>query len=49
MVRIGAIALKVSDVRRAAAFWNDALGYQPAANPDFLVPNEPGAPRLHLD
>ena len=24
-------------------------GYQPAANPDFLVPSEAGAPRLHLD
>jgi len=49
MVRIGAIVLKVSDVRRAATFWGEALGYQPAANPDFLVPNEAGAPRLHLD
>jgi catechol 2,3-dioxygenase-like lactoylglutathione lyase family enzyme len=49
MVRIGAIVLKVSDARRAATFWGEALGYQSAANPDFLVPNEAGAPRLHLD
>lgn len=41
--------MKVSDVRRAATFWGEALGYQPAANPDFLVPNGSGAPRLHLD
>ncbi len=49
MVRIGTIVLKVSDTRRAAAFWSQALGYQPAANPDFLVPEETDAPRLHLD
>ncbi len=49
VVRIGAIVLKVSNTRRAAAFWSQALGYQPAANPDFLVPDEAGAPRLHLD
>ena len=49
MVRIGAIVLNVSNTRRAAAFWSQALGYQPAANPDFLVPSETGAPRLHLD
>ncbi|MEV4350550.1 VOC family protein [Actinoplanes sp. NPDC049596] len=49
MVRIGAIVLNVSDTRRGAAFWGQALGYQPAANPDFLVPSEAGAPRLHLD
>lgn len=49
MVRLGAIVLNVSDTRRAAAFWSQALGYEPAANPDFLVPTEIGAPRLHLD
>lgn len=49
MVRIGAIVLNVSDTRRATAFWSQALGYQPASNPDFLVPNEAGVPRLHLD
>jgi catechol 2,3-dioxygenase-like lactoylglutathione lyase family enzyme len=49
MIRIGAIVLNVSDIRLATAFWSQALGYQPAANPDFLVPTEAGAPRLHLD
>lgn len=49
MVRIGAIVLKVSDNRRAAAFWGRALGYRPTGNPDFLASPEPGAPRLHLD
>ena len=41
--------LNVSDTRRGAAFWGQALGYQPGANPAFLIPPEDGAPRLHLD
>ncbi len=41
--------MNVSDPGRAGAFWSQTLGYQPDANPDFLVPNEAGAPRLHLD
>ncbi len=49
MVHIGAIVLKVSDTARAAQFWSRALGYQPGANPDFLLPSEAGGPRLHLD
>lgn len=49
MIRIGAIVLNVSDSRRAAAFWSQALGYRPDANPEFLVPTETEAPRLHLD
>lgn len=49
MLRIGAIVLNVPDTGRAAEFWSQALGYQAADNPDFLVPGEPGAPRLHLD
>jgi hypothetical protein len=49
MVRIGAVVWNVSDRGRAAAFWSQALGYEPADNPDFLVPTEGGAPRLHLD
>lgn len=50
MLRIGAIVLNVSDNRRAADFWSQALDFRPAANPDFLKPPE-GAPatRLHLD
>lgn len=49
MVHIGAIVLKVSDNARAAHFWSQALGYEPGANPDFLLPREAGRPRLHLD
>ena len=49
MVRIGAIVLKVSDTARAAHFWSRALGYRSGANPDFLLPNDAGGPRLHLD
>ena len=49
MVRIGAIVLQVSDTDRAGAFWSQALGYQRGANQDFLLPNEGGLPRLHLD
>ncbi len=49
MVRIGAIVLKVSDTARAGAFWSQALGYQRGTNPDFLLPNDGGGVRLHLD
>lgn len=49
MIHIGAIVLNVSDTGRGAAFWSRALGYQHAANPDFLVPTEVGPPRVHLD
>ena len=49
MVRIGAIVLNVSDTARGATFWSQALGYQRGANPDFLLPPDPGGPRLHLD
>lgn len=48
-MRIGAIVLNVSDTGRAADFWSQALGYQRDVNPDFLVPAEDGAPRVHLD
>lgn len=49
MVRIGAIVLHVSGTRRAAAFRSQGLDYRPAANPDFLVPPDAGAPHLHFD
>lgn len=49
MVHVGAIVLKVSDTTRAARFWGAALGYEPGANPDFLLPGAAGGPRLHLD
>ncbi|MFF3275558.1 VOC family protein [Streptomyces chrestomyceticus] len=29
MLKIGSVVLGASDVRRAAAFWADALGYEP--------------------
>src|SRR5829696_4726120 len=29
MLRIGSVVMNVADVRRAAAFWCDALGYEP--------------------
>jgi catechol 2,3-dioxygenase-like lactoylglutathione lyase family enzyme len=50
MLRLGAVVLKVSDVERAGAFWSAALGYarQPE-NPDFLLPADAPATRLHLD
>ncbi|MGC5568683.1 VOC family protein [Streptomyces sp. FR-108] len=39
MVKIGSVVLGVSDVRRAAAFWTRALGYEPreAAEDDWVV------------
>lgn len=49
MIRIGAIVLNVSDTDRASAFWSQALGYQPGTNPDFLLPPDGAAARLHLD
>jgi catechol 2,3-dioxygenase-like lactoylglutathione lyase family enzyme len=50
MVRIGSVVMNVTDIRRAADFWRNALGYAPAPhNPDFLVPEHGEGPRLHLD
>jgi hypothetical protein len=49
MIRIGAIVMNTIDTRRAGLFWSQALAYDRAANPDFLVPPEKGACRLHLD
>ncbi len=50
MVRIGSVVLKVTDTRRAAEFWQRALGYVPSpGNPAFLIPEHGGGPRLHLD
>jgi catechol 2,3-dioxygenase-like lactoylglutathione lyase family enzyme len=50
MARIRSIVLHTADNRRAAAFWSQALGYEPTAhNPDFLVPPDGLGPRLHLD
>jgi hypothetical protein len=42
--------MNVTDTRRAAAFWGQALGYVPSSgNPAFLVPEDGEGPRLHLD
>src|SRR6185312_1491280 len=49
MIRIGTIVLNVSDTARGADFWSRALGYRPGSHPDFLVPPEGSATRLHLD
>ncbi|MDX3695926.1 VOC family protein [Streptomyces europaeiscabiei] len=34
MLRIGSVVLGASDVRRAAAFWTEALGYVPREEPE---------------
>lgn len=50
MLRIGAIVLNVSDTRRGAGFWKEALGFQQDVNPDFLrPPSGTASTRLHLD
>ena len=47
---LGAIVLNVKDIGAAAEFWRRALGYDASAdNPDFLVPKDGPATRLHLD
>ena len=47
---LGAIVLNVPDTTQASTFWSQALDYTPqASNPDFLVPPERAATRLHLD
>ena len=50
MVRIGSVVLNVSDTRRAAKFWRQALGYVAVpGNPALLVAQHGDGPRLHLD
>ncbi|HEV2345437.1 MAG TPA: VOC family protein [Actinocrinis sp.] len=54
MLRIGSVVMGVSDVRRAAAFWMEALGYRPRDEIEdtwvVLVPRRGHAegPRLSL-
>ncbi|WP_328498394.1 VOC family protein [Streptomyces sp. NBC_00414] len=52
MVKIGSVVMGVSDVRRAAAFWTQALGYVPreAAEDDWVVlmPAEGTGPQVSL-
>ncbi|MET7277206.1 VOC family protein [Kribbella sp. NPDC005582] len=47
---LGAIVLNVPDTTAAATFWSQVLDYTPqAGNPDFLLPPDRPATRLHLD
>jgi catechol 2,3-dioxygenase-like lactoylglutathione lyase family enzyme len=52
MLRIGSVVLGVSDVRRAAAFWTEALGYVQREEMEddwvVLVPAEGAGPQLSL-
>jgi catechol 2,3-dioxygenase-like lactoylglutathione lyase family enzyme len=51
MLKIGSLVLGVDDLRRALAFWTEALGYAPREEPDddwaVLVPAD-GAPGPQL-
>lgn len=49
MLRIGAVVLNVADTDRAGSFWSEALRFDRGDNPEFLLPREGGACRLHLD
>jgi catechol 2,3-dioxygenase-like lactoylglutathione lyase family enzyme len=55
MVRIGTVVLHVTDVRRAAQFWTDALGYEVLNSPvnddetPVLAPRDSHGPSLALD
>jgi Glyoxalase-like domain len=50
MVRIGSVVLKVTDTRRAAGFWSQALGCVAVpGNAAFLVAHHGEGPRLQLD
>lgn len=53
MLSIGSVVIKVADVRRAAAFWCAALGYEPLREfaDDFviLVPTNGVGQRISLD
>ena len=52
MLKIGSVVLGVSDVRRATAFWMEALGYVPRDEPEddwvVLVPAQGTGPQLAL-
>lgn len=53
MLKIGSVVINVADVRRAAAFWCAALGYEPLREfeDDFviLVPSTGEGQRISLD
>ena len=47
---LGAIVLNVPDTAQSAGFWSQALNFTPSSgNPDFLLPPDRPATRLHLD
>ncbi len=49
-VTFGSVVLKVSDVSRAAQFWNSALGYvSQEGAPWVLKPPTGNGPEIHLD
>ncbi|MFF3707669.1 VOC family protein [Streptomyces phaeochromogenes] len=52
MLKIGSVVLGVEDVRRATAFWTEALGYVPREEPEddwvVLVPAQGTGPQLAL-
>jgi catechol 2,3-dioxygenase-like lactoylglutathione lyase family enzyme len=50
MVRIGTVVINVTDARRAAQFWGQALGYTPRSEGSLtLVPTEGDGPAVNLD
>jgi catechol 2,3-dioxygenase-like lactoylglutathione lyase family enzyme len=53
MIRIGSIVLRVDDLQRQVAFWEEALGYvrRDGDADDFalLQPRDGGGPNLSLD
>jgi catechol 2,3-dioxygenase-like lactoylglutathione lyase family enzyme len=50
MVRLGAVVMKVSDIRRSSEFWRNALGYVPRGeHPGILGPQSGERPLLLLD
>ncbi|OZM72532.1 glyoxalase [Amycolatopsis antarctica] len=53
MLKVGSIVMGVSDVRRATAFWTEALGYVPRADADdtwaLLSPASGAGPNVSLD
>ncbi|WP_055618219.1 VOC family protein [Streptomyces phaeochromogenes] len=52
MLKIGSVVLGVENVRRATAFWTEALGYVPREEPEddwvVLVPAQGTGPQLAL-
>ncbi|MQA08887.1 MAG: VOC family protein [Pseudonocardiaceae bacterium] len=51
-LRVGSIVLGISDVRRAMAFWGQALGYVPRDEPEdawvVLIPASGDGPNISL-